>query len=224
MIARNVLIGSSKSIRFTLNPNERVDCGFIEYSTSALEISGAGATGTVAEKKPKKINLYDEVTIGSSTNPIRFTSGWSGFSGVKKDEANNRAEISNDTNDYKELMIVGNTSRGTVWPTNTNHLQRRVGVWDRLDVHGELDVHGLLFQHAPMIEKNSQTDWTKNDHPLQVYFKEKLAGQPRGTMLCVMAAQWDGFPHFWIGCVTGDNKKWITYLKCPDGGGARLLE
>jgi len=59
----------------------------------------------------------------TATNPIKFTSQWTGF----PDNVANQAEISNDVNGYKTLMIVGNQSAG---------LGRRVSVWDRLEVNG----------------------------------------------------------------------------------------
>ena len=68
----------------------------------------------------------------TGSNPIRFTSQWSGF----PDAALNQAEISNDTANYKTLMIIGNKSN--------NGSTRRVSVWDRLEVNGELFVSGRL--------------------------------------------------------------------------------
>ena len=58
-----------------------------------------------------------------ASNPIRFSSGWTGF----PDSRPNCAEISNDTVGYKTLMIVGNRSNGGA---------RRVSVWDALEVNG----------------------------------------------------------------------------------------
>ncbi|HEX8113249.1 MAG TPA: hypothetical protein VF516_36210 [Kofleriaceae bacterium] len=72
---------------------------------------------------------YGYVDVVADGNPIRFTSFWTGFA----DSATNRAEISNDTGGYKTLMIVGNKSAGH---------ERRVGVWDRLDVNGSFWVNG----------------------------------------------------------------------------------
>lgn len=59
--------------------------------------------------------------------PLFLTSVWSGTSTSWPGSA----EIANDTQDFKALMLVGNTSAGA---------ERRVGVWDRLDVHGQLAV------------------------------------------------------------------------------------
>ena len=123
-------------------------------------------------------------------------------SGLNFPMTKRRAEISNDTDGYKALMIIGNKSAG---------LGRRVGVLDRLDVFGE------LIQHAPMIECKGKGDWEGNkDHPLQKYFREKLAGQAPGTMLCAMADFWASVPHYWIGCVCADKKAYLTVLRMKD--------
>lgn len=70
-------------------------------------------------------------TVLNTTNPINFTSVWSGT----PDPVNNQAEISNDISGYKTLMIIGNKSSG---------LGRRVSVWDRLDVNGQAFVNGAV--------------------------------------------------------------------------------
>jgi len=56
---------------------------------------------------------------------IKFSQNWSQY----PDSETNGSEISNDTQNYKELMIVGNKSGGA---------NRRVGIWDELNVHGKL--------------------------------------------------------------------------------------
>jgi hypothetical protein len=69
------------------------------------------------------MDVTGNVEFLSGTNPIRVSSGWTGF----PDAVTNQAEISNDTGTYKTLMIVGNKSAG---------VGRRVSVWDRLEVNG----------------------------------------------------------------------------------------
>jgi len=67
----------------------------------------------------------------SGTNPIRFTNKWSGFT----EQSPNYAEICNDTSTYQSLMIAGNRSAG---------YERRVSIWDDLDVNGILNAKGKL--------------------------------------------------------------------------------
>ena len=80
-------------------------------------------------------SILDTLTVNKSfvskgdaiINDIRFSKGWTGY----PDNATDRSEISNDISGSKKLMIVGNKSAGA---------ERKVGVWDRLDVHGTLGV------------------------------------------------------------------------------------
>ena len=80
------------------------------------------ATGDVCEVPANK---YVHI------NNIRFSNNWSAYS---PNGGNDKSEISNDTSDYKQLMIVGNSSSGV----------RTVGIWDKLNVNGNLDVTGTL--------------------------------------------------------------------------------
>ncbi len=68
-----------------------------------------------------------QLDILAASNPIRYSSQWSGF----PDDKTNGAEISNDVSNYKTLMIVGNKSAGGV---------RSVSIWDVLNVNGNLRV------------------------------------------------------------------------------------
>jgi hypothetical protein len=62
---------------------------------------------------------------------IKFSTSWSNF----PDNSTIQSEISNDTGNYKKLMIVGNKSAGG---------SRQVGVWDNLEVNGKLKVNGEI--------------------------------------------------------------------------------
>jgi hypothetical protein len=66
-------------------------------------------------------NMPADLTV----NNIKFTKKWSAF----PDNATDKSEISNDIGGFKTLMIVGNKSAGA---------ERRVGIWDRLNVNGNL--------------------------------------------------------------------------------------
>jgi hypothetical protein len=61
---------------------------------------------------------------------IKLSKGWTGY----PDNATDKSEISNDTNGYKTLMIVGNKSNDAAGP-------RRVGVWDDLTAYGTFNVN-----------------------------------------------------------------------------------
>jgi Chaperone of endosialidase len=86
-------------------------------------------TSTPADALEVAGNL--RILTGTGSHPIRFTSAWSDFPAG----ATNQAEISNDTDQFKTLMIVGNRSKDP----NT----RMVSVWDRLEVKGQIVSQGI---------------------------------------------------------------------------------
>ncbi|QNU68875.1 tail fiber domain-containing protein [Ruminiclostridium herbifermentans] len=94
----------------------------------ALMASGNVGIGTLNPADDLDVNGYMRIMSGS--NPIRFTSKWSGFPDMGK---NNYAEICNDTTNFKSLMIAGNRSAGGV---------RKISIWDTLEVKGSLKVNG----------------------------------------------------------------------------------
>lgn len=98
----------------------------------ALSWSKNGYVGIGPQKLLEdSLDVEGSVRLLSGRNPLRFTSAWTGF----PDKQTNGAEISNDTTDYKALMIVGNNSAGQ---------KRKVAIWDRLDVNGFLYVNGTM--------------------------------------------------------------------------------
>jgi hypothetical protein len=97
--------------------------------TYRFGVNAAGLVGISTYNPQDALDVNGGLRVLSNSNPIRFTSDWSGF----PDAATNRSEISNDTGTYKTLMIVGNKSNGGA---------RRVSVWDRLEVNGTLLVTG----------------------------------------------------------------------------------
>lgn len=105
--------------------------GIYDASTGVYRfaVDANGNVGINTYNPQDTLDVPGIVRFLSGSNPIRFTSAWTGF----PDPATDRAEISNDTGTYKTLMIVGNKSAG---------LGRRVSVWDRLEVNGTLVVTG----------------------------------------------------------------------------------
>lgn len=88
-----------------------------------------GNVGIGTNNPQDKLDVAGNLRILTDSNPIRFTSAWSGF----PDSKPNQAEISNDTGSYKTLMIIGNKSAGGV---------RKVSVWDYLQINGGMDITG----------------------------------------------------------------------------------
>ena len=80
-------------------------------------------------KATESTDLGGQVNILTASNPIRFSSTWTGF----PDNITNGTEICNDTTNHKTLMIIGNRSAGNL---------RSVSIWDVLNVRGNLNVDG----------------------------------------------------------------------------------
>jgi hypothetical protein len=93
--------------------------------------------------------------LSGTTNPIRFTAFWSGFAS----NAPTHAEISNDTNGYKSLMIVGNSS--------ADGSTRRVSIYDRLDVIGT----AYAYNFASLSDLNFKKNIKAIDAPLDKILK-----------------------------------------------------
>jgi hypothetical protein len=74
----------------------------------------------------------EDLRILSDTHPILFSSTWRDFS--KEGGQQNTAEISNDTANFKALMIAGNSS--------SEDKRRTVNIYDRLNVRSSLNVNG----------------------------------------------------------------------------------
>ena len=120
--------------------------GGVNVQGPGLRVAGnVDAAGFTIGGKPLSVDTSGP--LGSAAK-INFTSKWSGSPDSVKDVS----EISNDTMDYKKLMIVGNKSGGGA---------REVGVWDRLQVHGNLQVDGQAQISGAGIAPLAGQDWMR---------------------------------------------------------------
>jgi len=134
--------GSSDSAWLKYYPRRGEACT-LEIGTSNdgddnISLMPSGNVGIGMSAPNDKLDTFGWMRILSGTNPIRFTSSWSGF----PDQSSKHAEFCNDTTNYKTLMIVGNRSAGQ---------GRKVSIWDRLDVNGPLVVNGNLHVTGAII-------------------------------------------------------------------------
>ena len=122
---------------------------------------GGAANAALTWDRGGNINIKNSLNVAGNlktdknvleTNKLRFSSAWSGF----PDSAKDQSEISNDATNFKQLMIVGNKSAGA---------ERRVGIWDRLDVNGSLNVNGGLNVNG---NTNINGIMGMNDHDLRI--------------------------------------------------------
>ncbi len=172
-------------------------------------LGGALATTQTKEKMALRwdqtgVEIKGRLEILTDSNPVRFSSKWSGFTDEKATGdpkyKKNQAEISNDTDGYKALMIVGNRSAELLDEA------RRVQVWDRLEVCGD-----LLFKRA-LIACSGGDKWKDNkSHPVRNYFRDKLKELAAGTFVLAMTDKWDDALFF--GWVNKDKKAKLGYIK-----------
>jgi hypothetical protein len=106
-----------------------------EEPTETEETTETESTVDVGVAEPAAVEQpgeFDKLTADESyLANVKFSKMWTAY----PDDKTDAAEISNDTENYKQLMIVGNKSAGGV---------RQVGVWDQLNVNGTLQTNGKL--------------------------------------------------------------------------------
>jgi hypothetical protein len=70
----------------------------------------------------------------------------------------------------------------------------------------KLDVTGPILERLDMIKVGNRGDWTNHGHPIMKYFKKRLQGKPKGTMVRAIQdhRSWRG--HYWQGWVDADGK------------------
>jgi hypothetical protein len=113
----------------------------VGWALQIQKASGNLGVGTPAPQDKLDVAGNARFLTGKGQNPVRITSQWSGF----PDTTTNQAEISNDTANYKTLMIVGNKSN--------DGKTRRVSLWDRLEVNGSLKVNSLQIGNTTIGER-----------------------------------------------------------------------
>lgn len=120
------------------------DNNMISYNEKieGVRIAGCGGGQLGTNCDGDRVALSWDKNASVYTNDIKFTNKWSDYPNT----ATNRSEISNDVGRYKALMIVGNKSAGK---------ERRVQMYDRVDVYGNLLVNNRnILGELDMIKKH----------------------------------------------------------------------
>lgn len=101
--------------------------------------------------------------------------------------------IANDTDDHIALMSSGNVGIGTLNPT------------------AKLHVIGPMMEQLEIIATGQRGDWNATNHPIKVYFHNKLSGKPKGTFMRALTdhVAWQG--HFWNAWVNNNNEVRIVH-------------
>jgi hypothetical protein len=108
----------------------RAGFGVHIHKSRSFEIFSSGWSSLLGiEGESGNTSIRGQTDILKGSNPIRFSSKWTRF----PDDKTNGAEICNDTDYHKTLMIVGNKSNGG---------GRRVSIWDILEVNGTCIANG----------------------------------------------------------------------------------
>lgn len=125
--------GSGDNARIQYYPRSGEACtleiGTSNDSDDNIFLNSSGNIGIGTTTPKDKFDVSGWARFNSGSNPIRLTSQWSGF----PDTSSKNAEISNDTDKKKALVIGGNRSAGT---------GSKVSIWDRLEVNGSLEAKG----------------------------------------------------------------------------------
>ncbi len=147
--------GDAAWVRYYAREGEKttLEIGVSNDAEDHIALMASGNVGIGIISPDDKLDVAGNLRILTGSNPIRFTSAWSGF--PDGTDVTNQAEISNDTSGYKTLMIIGNKSN--------DKATRRVSVWDRLEVNGTLHVtsglsvdSGKAVSGIPIIDFQSQ--------------------------------------------------------------------
>jgi hypothetical protein len=225
--------GGASSIVFRGQVDEGGDHAFLEYRESNPSLSDAkaglltigiqkdgndhlalmasGNVGINTTTPDYKLHVKGTAGVSGSvelltgSNPICFSDGWS----ESPDQAANRAEISNDVDRFKCLMIVGNKSSKD--PKYSG--RRQVGILDDLTVYGTLRSSGYVFSTQGF-------DFEQNDGNLTPTNKKKYTYSYTGahqTLVVPEGVNWI-FVKLW-GAGGGAGKSGGWHYGADGGGG-----
>lgn len=140
-----------------------------------LKVNQNGSTDSLTVDQLDNKNILknymwlSDGTVGFNDNKLKISNKWTGY----PDNATDKSEISNDINDFKKLMLVGNKSSGEGI--------RKVGVWDKLNVYGNINVYTgnkENTKNALLINNGKKNILNlKNDGELQLARKDGMVTQ-----------------------------------------------
>lgn len=155
-----------REIDFDRRSKERVNTVVNDASTfnSSFVTNDAVAKGVSSQA----LNVYGTLKADKNSvqaNDIVFSSRWSGY----PNQDPNQAFISNDTELNKKLMIVGNKSDGSG--------ERKVGVWDKLDVHGNLGIDKISSAYSVIAKERVGGEGVYMDKDGNIYSSTLIEGE-----------------------------------------------
>lgn len=159
-------VAQQREIDFDRRSKQRVDTVINDASqfNSSFVTNDAVAKGVTSQS----LNVYGSLKADKNSvqaNDIVFASRWSGY----PNQLPNQAFIANDTELNKKLMIVGNKSDGSG--------DRKVGVWDKLDVHGNLGIDRISSAHSVIARERVGGEGGYMDKDGNIYSKLLIEGE-----------------------------------------------
>lgn len=123
-------VNNTQGIQFAYDKKTKAKLVELEKTLTDTDKAYAKKSQVNKQIKTQKLNIGNNMKCNnefSELSKIRFSSKWSAY----PDNSRSQSEISNDSGSFKKLMIVGNKASG---------VERTVGIWDKLDVHGAMSV------------------------------------------------------------------------------------
>ncbi|MGD1701421.1 hypothetical protein [Dapis sp. BLCC M229] len=80
----------------------------------------------------------------------------------------------------------------------------------------KLHVNGTFKTKLDIIRCNNRADWNNSNHPVAIYFKTNLAGEPPGTTLMAITDLPAWVYLVWQGFVAYDGSIWVNHLHWND--------
>lgn len=155
-----------KEVDFDRRSKQRVNTIVNDASqfNSSFVTNDAVAKGVNSQS----LNVYGSLKADKNSvqaNDIVFSSRWSGY----PNQQPNQAFIANDTELNKKLMIVGNKSDGSG--------ERKVGVWDKLDVHGNMGIDKVSSAHSVIAKERIGGEGVYMDKDGNIYSSLLIEGE-----------------------------------------------
>jgi hypothetical protein len=191
-------IGFGYNTIYATGGNANQDLGLKSKGTGKVNI-----TGTLSVSRsiiPSGRTASSSETSGGIVFPANAFGGggdaaWIHYYARSGESCTLEIGVANDADDHIILNPSGNVGIGTTnAPTAKLHVQ------------------GTVKTQLDSIQCLNRGDWTTRDHPVFVYFRGKLTGEPIGTMMMAICDHPAWGKMVWIGHVAANGQIWANHL------------